>query len=235
MPNSELSIYAAYGPEWWSGRHRWLRTLQNLVPARLSHFTTIIGDWRGRSVLDLGCGGGFMSEALAQLGAEVTGIDPCEEVIAIAKDHAAAGALSIAYRVGAGERLPVTTAAFDCVVSADVLEHVDDLDRVLDEVARALKPQGLFLFDTVNRTRLAAFVYVTMGEGVLRVVPRGTHEPARFIKPAELSTKLAARGFKVGPMVGLGPVGLDRRLDVTFGRLPTLAISYMGHARAPGG
>jgi 2-polyprenyl-6-hydroxyphenyl methylase/3-demethylubiquinone-9 3-methyltransferase len=235
MPSfaSDLSIYAAHGAEWWSGRHRWLRALQNLVPARLRHFTGIVGDWRGKTVLDLGCGGGFMSEALARLGARVTGVDPCAEVIAIAKAHAATSALSIDYRVGTGERLPLFPSQFDCVVSADVLEHVADLDLVLDEVRRALKPGGLFLFDTINRTKLAAFVYVTLGERVLRIVPRGTHDPAQFIRPADLATKLAARGFEVGRMVGLGPVGLDRRLDFTFGRLPTLALSYMGHAMAP--
>jgi 2-polyprenyl-6-hydroxyphenyl methylase/3-demethylubiquinone-9 3-methyltransferase len=233
VPTSELSIYSAYGAEWWSGRHRWLRTLQNLVPARLAHFTGIVGDWRGKAVLDLGCGGGFMAEALARLGAEVTAVDPCDEVIAIANEHAAANGLSIDYRVGAGEGLPVASHAFDCVICADVLEHVEDLDRVLDEVTRVLKPSGLFLFDTVNRTRLAAFTYVTLGERVLRIVPRATHEREKFIKPAELAAKLAVRGFEIGRMVGLGPVGLDRRLDVTFGRLPTLALSYMGHALAP--
>jgi 2-polyprenyl-6-hydroxyphenyl methylase/3-demethylubiquinone-9 3-methyltransferase len=233
MQAGERSIYAAYGAQWWSGRHRWLRTLQNLVPARLSHFTGIVGDWRGRSVLDLGCGGGFMSEALARLGAKVAGVDPCEEVIAIAKKHAVANALRIDYRIGTGEGLPVASGAFDCVVCADVLEHVEDLDSVLDEVSRVLKPRGLFLFDTVNRTRLAALVYVTLGERILGIVPRGTHDPAKFIRPAELAAKLKQRRFEIGPMIGLGPKGLDRRLDFTFGRLPTLALSYMGHAQAP--
>jgi 2-polyprenyl-6-hydroxyphenyl methylase/3-demethylubiquinone-9 3-methyltransferase len=104
---------------------------------------------------------------------------------------------------------------------------------VLDEIARVLKPRGVFLFDTINRTRLASLVVVHLGESVLGLLPRGTHDPAKFIKPAELGSKLAQRGFDVGPMVGLGPRGLDRRLDFTFGRLPSVQIMYMGHALAP--
>jgi 2-polyprenyl-6-hydroxyphenyl methylase/3-demethylubiquinone-9 3-methyltransferase len=101
------------------------------------------------------------------------------------------------------------------------------------EWAHALGPGGLFLFDTINRTMLAAFVIVHVGESVLGLLPRGTHDPAKFIKPSELSAKLVARGLSVGQIVGLGPCGLNRRLDFTFGRLPSVQIMYAGHARAP--
>jgi 2-polyprenyl-6-hydroxyphenyl methylase/3-demethylubiquinone-9 3-methyltransferase len=139
--------------------------------------------------------------------------------------------LAIDYRVGSGEAIPLADGSVDCVVCVDVLEHVADIDRVLDEIVRVLKPDGLFLFDTINRTRLAAFVIVHLGESVLRLLPRGTHDPAKFITPAELAGALVARGFRVGPFVGLGPCGLNRRLDFTFGRFPSVHIMYAGHAR----
>ncbi len=109
------------------------------------------------------------------------------------------------------------------------------LDRVLDEVRRVLRPDGMFLFDTINRTPLAALVIVHLGETVFRLLPRGTHDPAKFIRPAELKEELSKRGFALGQLVGLGPRGINRRLDFTFGRLPSVQIMYMGHARIPGG
>jgi 2-polyprenyl-6-hydroxyphenyl methylase/3-demethylubiquinone-9 3-methyltransferase len=229
---NDLSIYRTFAPNWWDGSQRFLRLLHNLVPARLAHFDGVVGSWRGKTVLDLGCGGGFMAEALAQRGAAVIGVDPSEAAIAAAQAHAGADGLAIDYRVGGGEAIPLPDQSADCVVCVDVLEHVADLDRVLDEIARVLRPGGLFLFDTINRTPLASLVIVHLGESVLRLLPRGTHDPQKFIKPAELSARLAQRGFDVGPLVGLGPRGLDRRLDFTFGRLPSVQIMYMGHALA---
>ena len=230
---NDLSIYGTYASHWWDGSQRFLRLLSNLVPARLSYFDEVVSTWQGQTVLDLGCGGGFMSEALAKRGATVIGIDPSEAAVAAAQTHARTEGLEIDYRVSSGEALPLANGSIDCVVCVDVLEHVADVDRVIDEIARVLKPGGLFLFDTINRTMLASFVIVFVGERVLRLLPRGTHDPAKFITPAELSAKLVARGLSVGPFVGLGPCGLDRRLDFTFGRFSSLKIMYAGQARAP--
>lgn len=227
---NDLSIYDTHAEQWWTGETRWLRLLRNMVPARLAYFDPLVGDWRGRSVLDLGCGGGFMSEALAQRGAAVVGVDPSEPAIAIARKHAEATGLAIEYRVGAGESLPVASGSADIVVCVDVLEHVRDLDAVLDEVRRVLKPGGLFLFDTINRTWPAKLVVVTLGETVLGLLPPGTHDPALFIRPAELKSRLEQRQFAVAPFKGFGPRGLDRRFDLTFGAIPTTAITYIGHA-----
>lgn len=228
---NDLSIYDTHASRWWTGETRWLRLLQNMVPARLAYFTPIVGDWCGKSVLDLGCGGGFMSEALAERGAHVIGVDPSGPAIAIARNHAEATGLSIDYRVGAGESLPVAESSLDIVLCVDVLEHVRDLDAVIAEIRRVLKPGGLFLFDTINRNRLARLVIVTLGETVLRLLPPGTHDPALFITPAELKTKLERQNFAVAPFAGFGPCGLNRRFDLTFGALPTTSITYIGHAR----
>lgn len=228
---NDLSIYDTHATDWWTGETRWLRLLQNMVPARLAYFNPIVGDWRGKSVLDLGCGGGFMSEALARRGAHVIGVDPSAPAIAIAQKHAETSGLSIDYRVGMGESLPVAESSVDIVVCVDVLEHVRDLDAVIGEIRRVLKPGGLFLFDTINRTWLAKLIIVTLGETALRLLPPGTHDPALFITPAELKAKLEQRQFTVAPLAGFGPNDLNRRFDLTFGPLPTTAVTYIGHAR----
>jgi 2-polyprenyl-6-hydroxyphenyl methylase/3-demethylubiquinone-9 3-methyltransferase len=228
---NDLTIYRTYAANWWDGSQRFLRLLHNIVPARMKHFSPIVGDWSGKTVLDLGCGGGFMSEAMAREGANVIGVDPSAPAIEAARLHAQAEGLAIEYRVGSGERVPLEDESVDCVVCVDVLEHVESLDAVLDEVARVLKPGGLFLFDTINRTLPARIVLVHFGEKILGLLPRGTHDPAKFIKPDELRALLADRGFETGPIAGLAPCGLNRRGDFTFGRFPSTQIMYMGHAR----
>lgn len=229
---NDLTIYDKVADRWWSDDIRWVRTLKNLVPGRLKWFDRHI-DWQGKDVLDLGCAGGFMAEALAERGAHVTGIDPASDAIDAARDHARAGKLRIAYDVGVGEALPYDDASFDAVVCVDVLEHVADLHRVLSEIARTMRPGGLLLFDTINRNPLARFASITIAEDMLRLLPRGTHDPAKFIKPKELRAAFQGVGLVPGPITGLGPRGLNRRLDLTFGPLPSTAILYMGIACKP--
>jgi 2-polyprenyl-6-hydroxyphenyl methylase/3-demethylubiquinone-9 3-methyltransferase len=229
---NDLTIYDKVADRWWSDGIRWVRTLKNLVPGRLKWFDRHI-DWQGKDVLDLGCAGGFMAEALAERGAHVTGIDPASDAIDAARDHARAGKLRIAYDVGVGEALPYDDASFDAVVCVDVLEHVADLHRVLSEIARTMRPGGLLLFDTINRNPLARLASITIAEDMLRLLPRGTHDPAKFIKPKELRAAFQGVGLVPGPITGLGPRGLNRRLDLTFGPLPSTAVLYMGIACKP--
>jgi 2-polyprenyl-6-hydroxyphenyl methylase / 3-demethylubiquinone-9 3-methyltransferase len=229
---NNLRIYDEVAARWWSDDLRWVRTLKNMVPGRLRYFDRFMS-WQGANVLDLGCAGGFMAEAMADRGAVVTGIDPAAEAIAAAKAHAAAHNRTIRYDVGVGEALPYADASFDAVVCVDVLEHVADLNRVLSETVRVLRPGGKFLFDTINRNPLATFATITMAEDVLRLLPKGTHDPAKFIKPGELRAGLIEAGLVPGDITGLGPRGVDRRGDFTFGQLPSTAIIYMGTARKP--
>ena len=229
---NDLTIYNTVAASWWSDEIRWVRTLKNLVPGRLAWFDRYM-DWQGRDVLDLGCAGGFMAEAMSLRGAKVTGIDPAANAIDAARAHARAGGMRIDYDVGVGEALPYGSASFDAVVCVDVLEHVADLNKVLCEVARTLRPGGLFLFDTINRNPLARLATITIAEDVLRLLPRGTHDPSMFIKPAELRAALQQAGLVPGATSGVGPRGINRRLDLTFGPLPMTAIIYMGIARKP--
>ncbi len=229
---NDLTIYDKVADRWWSDDIRWVRTLKNLVPGRLSWMDRQF-DWAGREVLDLGCAGGFMAEALDDRGARVTGIDPAADAIAAARAHAAQTGREIRYDVGVGEALPYGDASFDAVVCVDVLEHVQDLSLVLSQVARTLRPGGLFLFDTINRNPLARLATITVAEDILRLLPKGTHDPAMFITPAELRAAMRMAGLQPGPFTGLGPRGINRRLDLTFGPLPLTAILYMGTARKP--
>jgi 2-polyprenyl-6-hydroxyphenyl methylase/3-demethylubiquinone-9 3-methyltransferase len=230
---NDLTIYDKVAERWWSDDIRWVRTLKNLVPGRLKWFDRHI-DWADKAVLDLGCAGGFMAEAMAARGATVTGIDPAAEAIEAARRHAADGNLNIRYDVGIGEALPYADASFDAVVCVDVLEHVADLGKVLSEVVRVLRPGGLFLFDTINRNPIARFATITIAEDLLRLLPRGTHDPTMFVKPVELRSAMQQAGLIPGPFTGLGPRGLNRRLDLTFGPLPLTLILYLGLARKPG-
>lgn len=229
---NDLTIYDRVADQWWSDEVRWVRTLKNLVPGRLNWFDRHI-EWPGKAILDLGCAGGFMAEAMAARGAIVTGIDPASEAVEAARRHARGSGLPIAYDVGVGEAMPYAAEGFDAVVCVDVLEHVADVDKVLAEVARVLRPGGLFLFDTINRNPLARLATITVAEDVLRLLPRGTHDPAMFIKPAELRAAMQGAGLLPGPITGLGPRGINRRFDLTFGPLPLTAILYMGIARKP--
>ncbi|MFQ6551549.1 bifunctional 2-polyprenyl-6-hydroxyphenol methylase/3-demethylubiquinol 3-O-methyltransferase UbiG [Aestuariibius insulae] len=227
---NDLTIYDDVAANWWSDDIRWVRTLKNMVPGRLSYFDRFI-DWPGKTVLDLGCAGGFLAEALHDRGAKVTGIDPATEAIAAARAHAEETGKDIRYDTGVGEDLPYDDAIFDAVACVDVLEHVSDLHQVLAEVHRVLKPGGLFFYDTINRNPLSRLAVITVAEDILRLLPKGTHDPEMFITPSELTAALEMAGLEPGDTTGLGPRGLTKRLDPTFGRLPLKTIIYMGTAR----
>ena len=227
---NDLTIYDAAAEAWWSDDIRWVRTLKRMVDGRLDWFDRFV-DWKGLRVLDLGCAGGFMAEALATRGARVTGIDPAGKAIDAARRHAAESGLDIRYDVGVGESLPYDDDAFDAIVCVDVLEHVRDLGQVCAEMARTTAPGGTLCFDTISRNPLATFAAITLAEDVLRVLPKGTHDPAMFIRPETLRDELAAAGFTVERMTGLGPRGVNLRGDLSFGRVPTKAVIYMGTAR----
>jgi len=145
-------------------------------------------DPRGVTALDIGCGGGFLAEEFARLGCNVTGIDPSAPTLETACAHAHRSGLDIDYRVGVGEELPVDDAGFGLAYCCDVLEHVDDLDRVIAETSRALKPGGIYLFDTVNRTWLSKLVAIKLMQDwkPTRVFDSTLHDWNRFIKPKEL-------------------------------------------------
>ena len=229
---NNLSIYNEVADQWWSDDIRWVRTLKNLVPARLSWFDRFV-DWKDKSVLDLGCAGGFMSEAMAGKGAIVSGIDPATKAIEAARTRANLMGQDIKYTTGIGEELPYKDGEFDTVVCVDVLEHVSDLTKVVAEITRVLRPGGFFLYDTINSNLIARLATITIAEDILGLLPRGTHDPAQFIKPAELIKEVKNAGLVSGPQTGLGPRGFNRKGDFLFGPFPLKTVLYMGFAQKP--
>jgi 2-polyprenyl-6-hydroxyphenyl methylase/3-demethylubiquinone-9 3-methyltransferase len=205
---------------------------------RVDFYLRVLGDLRGRLVLDAGCGGGLVARELAAAGAGVVGVDRSLGSLGVARRATGGG-----FRPAQGrlERLPFTAASFDAVVAADVLEHVPDLPAAVAELARVLRPGGSLAFDTINRTPWSWFVAVFGLERVLRMVPRGTHDWRLFIRPAELDGLLVAAGLRrvrlegLAPCIGPGDVArglLTRRLDVpTFATGKGRRASYLGHYR----
>lgn len=231
MRRKDIYISDEHAESWWDGSKRWQRMLSNQVHVRMAYFDRIDSRWEGLEALDLGCAGGYMAEVLARRGARVVGIDPWIAVLEVARQHACQSGLDIHYLAGVGESLPLHDNSVDRVVCVDVLEHVHNLAKVLAEVRRVLRPGGMLFFDTVNRTWLSPLLVVTMAENVLRMLPRGTHDPGMFIRPDQLRSQLERLGFQVPPMVGMGPaLGINRRLDSLFGKIPFTGVMYAGYA-----
>jgi 2-polyprenyl-6-hydroxyphenyl methylase/3-demethylubiquinone-9 3-methyltransferase len=154
-------------------------------------------------VLDVGCGGGLICEPLARLGARVTGLDPAPETIEAARRHAAGQGLDIDYRAGRVEELAAEAAGFDAVVCLEVVEHVPDVAAFLKACAALVRPGGLMLLSTLNRTLKAYLLAIIGGEYILRWLPVGTHQWDRFVTPAELTRHLRAAGLEAPLVKGL--------------------------------
>jgi 2-polyprenyl-6-hydroxyphenyl methylase / 3-demethylubiquinone-9 3-methyltransferase len=161
----------------------------------------------GLQVLDVGCGGGLLAEELARRGCAVTGVDPSRDSLEVARAHAAGSALSIKYLAGVAEALPFADEHFDAVICCDVLEHVDDLGAAVKEAARVLRPGGLYLYDTINRTRRSKLLFIKLFQEwrATAFMEPNLHDHAMFIRPAELHTLLRASSLTPGPVVGIAP------------------------------
>lgn len=201
---AEIDRFARLAAEWWDTNGKF-RTLHQIGPARMTflrdqlvqHFARPPGikPLAGLSVLDIGCGGGLVCEPLARLGATVTGIDPALESIEAARRHADAQGLAIAYRAARVEDLAAEGRTFDAVSCLEVVEHVPDVGAFLNTCAGLVRPGGLMLLSTVNRTVKAYLLAILGAEYVLRWLPVGTHQWERFVTPDELAAHLRAAGL----------------------------------------
>jgi 2-polyprenyl-6-hydroxyphenyl methylase/3-demethylubiquinone-9 3-methyltransferase len=211
-PN-ELAKFGAMAARWWDPNGD-SRPLHDINPARLAYIASRL-TLRGANVLDLGCGGGLLSEALAQAGAQVTAIDLGGDVIDVARLHLLQSGLRVDYRQCSAELLAeAMPQAFDAIACMEMLEHVPDPGAILDACGRLLKPGGQLFLSTLNRTPQAFAVAIVGAEYVARLLPRGTHSYARFIKPSELGLWLRAAQLELRDVSGLRYNPLSRRASV---------------------
>jgi 2-polyprenyl-6-hydroxyphenyl methylase / 3-demethylubiquinone-9 3-methyltransferase len=207
VDETEVARFSAMAAEWWDPRGK-MRMLHRLNPVRLAFIKEAACRQFGRDVkrldaltglriLDIGCGAGILSEPLARMGAEVVGADPSAANIAAAKQHAEQAGLAIDYRATTIEALAVSDERFEAVLAMEVVEHVADVTLFLKQCAQLVKPGGILIVATINRT-LKSFALAIIGaEYVLRWLPRGTHRWDKFVTPNELAAALELCGLTV--------------------------------------
>jgi 2-polyprenyl-6-hydroxyphenyl methylase/3-demethylubiquinone-9 3-methyltransferase len=239
VDEAEVAQFDRLGADWWRADGP-MRALHKFNPTRVAYLKGQLArhllagapkdpgkPLAGLKLLDIGCGGGLLSEALAALGAEITAIDPAPRNIEIAEAHAETSGLTIDYRRASVEDLAAGTAKFDAVLAMEVIEHVRDMRGFLKAAASLVRPEGLFFAATLNRT-LKSYAFAIVGaEYVLRWVARGTHDWQKFVTPDELADALKRAGLNVFDETGVVYDPLTGRWQL--GR--DMSINYMMAAR----
>ncbi|MBN2115593.1 MAG: 3-demethylubiquinone-9 3-O-methyltransferase [Anaerolineales bacterium] len=250
-------IYDELADTWWDEK-AFLHLLKAMVnPWRVPYFKKALTKYYGHDLskvrlLDIGCGGGVLTEEFARMSCQVAGIDISPRSIAVAQAHADHNGLSIDYRIGEATSLPFEAGSFEAVSCCDMLEHVPDWKQVVAEAARVLKPGGLFFFDTINRTQKSKAVMIQglQESSFTRLMPDNTHIWEMFITPDEITTALRAQGMTVedmqggkiakNPLATLWDVRQQKQGRITFGELgrrlelkldKDLSLNYLGYAR----
>jgi 2-polyprenyl-6-hydroxyphenyl methylase / 3-demethylubiquinone-9 3-methyltransferase len=229
----EVAHFSRLSDQWWDSRGP-LKALHKFNPVRVGyvgeHAATRFGRdpsspdcLAGLRVLDIGCGGGILSEPLARLGAAVVGVDPAQTNIAVARHHAAQAGLAIDYRCATAETLAAAGETFDAVLAMEVIEHVADVDLFVELAVAMVKPGGLIFLATFNRTLKSLALGIVAAEYILRWVPRGTHQWRKFITPEELASMVERNRAHVIDRAGVGYKILTRRWQLSA----DLEINYM--------
>jgi 2-polyprenyl-6-hydroxyphenyl methylase/3-demethylubiquinone-9 3-methyltransferase len=237
----EIERFEAVAPDWWDTKGPF-RPLHKLNPARLAFLRDTIAAHSGRdalgprpldglAVLDIGCGGGLISEPMARLGGNVTGIDPSAINIGVAAAHAEATGVTVDYRATTVEELADNAARFDVVLNLEVVEHVADVQLYLNAAARVLKPGGVMICSTLNRTMKSLALAKIGAEYLLRWLPAGTHDWRKFLTPAELAGHLRRAGLSITSTAGLTYNPLRDTWSVT----DDTSVNYFMVAEKPAG
>jgi 2-polyprenyl-6-hydroxyphenyl methylase/3-demethylubiquinone-9 3-methyltransferase len=225
---AELAKFSALAQSWWDPAGP-SKPLHDLNPLRMRYIERIM-PLRGARVLDVGCGGGILSEAMARAGARVLGIDLAPEVLAVAELHALEAGVSVEYAAVAAEDMArQRAAAFDLVTCLELLEHVPDPAATVAALAAAVQPGGHVVVSTLNRTAAAFVVAIIGAEYVARVLPRGTHEYLKFIRPSDLARWGRAAGLQLRDLTGISYNPLTR----SFRLSDDTAVNYLAHFIRP--
>lgn len=233
VADEEIAQFSRHAEDWWNPDGVF-RPLHRLNPVRLeyirdqacAHFKRPIDkrySLKGLRVLDVGCGGGILSEPLARMGADVTGLDASLESITVAKQHAKDSGVKIDYRCDNIEELARGKMRYDLITALEIVEHVADLDAFIKPLTGLLKPDGLLIMSTLNRTPKSFLLGIVAAEYILNWVPRGTHSWKKFLRPSELAHRLEKCDMRVTDLTGLifnplrGAFELSARdLDVNY-------------------
>ncbi len=211
---AELAKFSALAHRWWDPTSEF-RPLHEINPLRLAHIERLAGGLAGKRALDVGCGGGILAEALAARGATVTGIDLAERALKVATLHGLEVGSGVEYRLVSAEDLAAQEPGrFDVVTCMEMLEHVPQPASVVEACARLARPGGWVFFSTINRNPKSFLFAIVGAEYVLRLLPKGTHEYARFIRPAELTRACRAAGLTVADLTGMTYNPVTRRYSL---------------------
>ena len=237
--DAEIAKFTAMAEQWWDPKGKF-KPLHKFNPVRLTyirehllaHFGrdgTAMRPFEGLSILDVGCGGGLLCEPLARLGATVTGIDAAERNIIIARLHAEKSGLAIDYQATTSEALAAEGKTFDLVLNMEVVEHVDNVPLYMKSCADLVRPGGLMLTATLNRTLRARALAVFAAERVLKWLPVGTHDWNKFLTPDEVKTLITRNGLTITAETGV----VYHPLADEWRQSRDMAINYMVMAERP--
>jgi len=224
---AELAKFGALAHRWWDPTSEF-KPLHDINPLRLDYIAGRCGGLRGKHVLDVGCGGGILAEAMAREGATVTGIDLSEKPLGVARLHQLESGVAVDYRLIAAEAFAAEVpASFDVVTCMELLEHVPDPASTVAACARLVKPGGLVACSTINRNAKAYLLAVIGAEYVLNLLPRGTHEYARFLKPSEVAAFARSAGLEIDAITGMTYNPFTR----VYRLAPDTAVNYIATFR----
>ena len=221
IDKKEIDNFDIYAHEWWNKRGPY-KLIHNLTPIRVDYIQNTI-NIKGLRILDIGCGGGLLAEELSKKGAKITGLDASEKTINIAKQHAKESNLNIEYICSTLESyIEKNKKKFDVVICFELIEHVPDQEKLIHSISEVTKKNSTLFFSTINRNIVSFAFAKVIAEYFLKIVPQGTHQYEKFIKPSELALLLELAGFKIDDVSGvkLNPI------DYTFSLSSMTKINY---------
>ncbi len=226
---AEVAKFDGAASRWWDAQGEF-RPLHEINPLRLDYIEHQVGGLQGKRVLDIGCGGGLLSEGMALRGADVLGIDMAPAALEVASLHALETGVELEYRQQTAEQLAdELPGGFDAVTCMEMLEHVPDPASVIEACARLVKPGGQVLLATLNRTVKSYLLAIVGAEYLLRMLPKGTHDYAHFVRPSELDSWARAAGLQLVDVTGMSYNPLTRR----YSQSRDVDVNYLISFRRP--